>query len=286
MTTTFRKEAHTRVRRRMTRFFKTPIGIASLIMTAVYVLGGVGAPILSPHDPLEMDNRHLLSPPSWRFLCGTDQYGRDILSRIFWGARNSLVVSLLSVAIAVAVGLPLGLASGYFGGAVDNAIMRVMDVLFAFPAILLAILLVTMLGGRTVNVAGAIGIVYSPIFARVVRGSVLSNKTNQFVEAAVALGASDWRIIWKHMFPNVVTPLITQVTISLSTTILTEATLSFLGLGCPPPLPSLGRMVSEARPFLQVAPWTVVAPGLAIMFAVLGINILGDQLRDVADPYS
>jgi peptide/nickel transport system permease protein len=215
---------------------------------------------------------------------GTDEFGRDILSRLIHGARVSLRVAILSVAAAGILGSSLGILSGYAGGSVDNLAMRIMDVIFAFPAILLALGIVAVLGAGSNNVIVALTLVYLPIFARVARGPVLSTKEMEYVTAAHATGSSSIRIVTRHILPNISAPIIVQVSLALSWAILTEAALSFLGLGTQPPQPSWGNMLSESRTLMELAPWTAISPGAAIMLAILGFNLLGDSLRDVLDP--
>ncbi len=215
---------------------------------------------------------------------GTDEFGRDILSRLMAGATNSLRVAVLSVAISCILGTALGMIAGYGGGWLDNIIMRVMDLFFAFPAILLALSIVAALGPGWTNTILAISVVYTPIFARVTRGPVLSTKAIEFVEAARAIGARHPRILLRHILPNVTAPIIVQTSLALSWAMLTEAALSFLGLGTIPPDPSWGSMLSDSRELMELAPWMAISPGLAIMLGVLGFNLLGDGLRDALDP--
>lgn len=256
-----------------------------LVITLTVVFSAAFAPVVAPQDPTEQNiAEEQLEPPSLDHPMGTDQFGRDIFSRVVYGARLSLQVGLIAVGFALAVGVPLGLVSGYFKGYVDEIIMRSMDVLFAFPAILLAIAVMAVLGQSLVNVMLAIGIVYTPIFARVTRSGVLSVREESFVTAARSIGDTDLSIIRHDILPNVVAPIIVQATISLAFAILAESALSFLGLGTPPPTPSWGRMLSESRNFMQTAWWTVAFPGLAIMVTILGFNFLGDALRDSLDP--
>jgi peptide/nickel transport system permease protein len=255
---------------------------------AMIVLGcalvAILAPLLAPYPPDETHPNWRLYPPNEYFLLGTDELGRDILSRIIVGSRISLQVGLIAVSIALLLGATLGLIAGYYGRRVDGVIMQTMDVLLAFPAILLAMGIMAMLGASITNAMLAIGVVYAPSFARLTRASVLSLKEREFVEAARVLGVSDTRIILRHIAPNLMAPVIVQTTFSLSTAVLTEAALSFLGLGTPPPTPSWGTMLSASRRYVELAPWSAVFPGLAIMLLVLGFNLFGDGLRDVLDP--
>jgi peptide/nickel transport system permease protein len=266
------------------RFRRNHIGMAGAIVVLGCVLVAVMAAVISPYPPDELHGRLRLVPPSRDYVMGTDELGRDIFSRIIFGSRISLQVGVISVSLALVLGAALGLAAGFYGGATDNAVMRVMDVLFAFPAILLAIGIMAMLGSSITNAMIAIGIVYAPSFARLTRASVLSLKEKEFVEAARALGLSDFWIVVRHITPNLLAPVIVQTTFSLSTAILTEASLSFLGLGTPPPAPSWGGMLSASRRYVELSAWPAIFPGLAIMILVLGFNLLGDGLRDVLDP--
>jgi peptide/nickel transport system permease protein len=231
-----------------------------------------------------MNPQHLLEPPSTTYWLGTDEFGRDLLSRLIWGARISLYVGGISVSIAVVAGVSLGLVAGYYGGLLDDAIARVLDVVFAFPSILLALGIVGALGPGLTNTMLAIGIVSTPVFARLARGATLALRQREFVAAAVLSGATDLRILRRHILPNVAGPLIVQTSLSLSLAILAEASLSFLGLGTQPPDPSWGTMVNTGQRLIELSPWPVVFPGLAIVAAVLGFNLLGDGIRDVLDP--
>jgi len=239
---------------------------------------------LAPYDPMAMDFTARFAPPSWAHPFGTDDFGRDVFSRVLYGAAVSFQVAFIAVGISGVAGIALGLTAGYLGGWVDEVIMRVMDVLFAFPAVLLAITVMAILGRGVENAMIAIAIVYAPIFARVTRGAVISVRDRDFVLAARALGQSQLRIMVGHVLPNALGPIIVQTSLSLAFAILAEAALSFFGLGTQPPDPSWGRMLSEGRGFLQQAPWMGIFPGLAIMVSVLGFNTLGDGLRDVLDP--
>jgi len=247
------------------------------------VLALVG-PALTPHDPLALDMDARLGPPSLQHPFGTDDFGRDVLSRVLSGASVSLKVGVIAVSISMIIGTLLGAISGYYGRWVDEVIMRLMDVLFAFPAILLAIAILAALGPGISNAMIAIGIVYTPIFARITRGSVLTVRQEVYVDAAESIGCRDSRILFRHILPNVVAPIIVETTLSLAFAILAEAALSFLGLGTQPPDPSWGRMLSESRAYIQDAPWLGIFPGLAIMVTVMGFNFLGDGLRDALDP--
>jgi peptide/nickel transport system permease protein len=239
---------------------------------------------LAPYDPLAMDFGARFAPPSWAHPFGTDDFGRDLFSRVLHGAAVSFQVAFIAVGISGVVGVLLGVLAGYLGGWVDEAIMRAMDVVFAFPAVLLAITVMAVLGRGVENAMIAIAIVYMPIFARVTRGAVISVRDREFVTAARALGTGHARIMLAHVLPNAAGPILVQTSLSLAFAILAEAALSFFGLGTQPPDPSWGRMLSEGRAFIGQAPWMGIFPGLAIMAAVLGFNLLGDGLRDVLDP--
>jgi peptide/nickel transport system permease protein len=262
---------------------REPIALLGLLMVIAYTAVAITAPLLPLRDPL-LPSTLRLAGPSMEYPMGTDALGRDVLSRILFGARLSMQVAVVSVAIATIVGGTLGLVSGYLGGVVDLIIGRVMDVFFAFPAILLALGIVAALGPDPRNVILAIGVVYTPIFARVVRGPVLVFKAREFVEAARAVGATPTRIVARHIVPNLLPTLIVQISLALSWAVLTEGALSFLGLSAQPPAPSWGVMLSEGRQYLEFATHLAVFPGLAIMVAVLGFNLLGDGLRDALDP--
>ena len=239
---------------------------------------------LAPFDPLMMDFTARFAPPSWTHPFGTDDFGRDLFSRVLYGARVSVQVAFIAVSLSGVVGVTLGVLAGYLGGWVDELIMRVMDVVFAFPAVLLAITVMAILGRGVENAMIAIAIVYAPIFARVTRGAVIAVRDREFVTAARALGQRQLRIMFAHVLPNALGPIIVQTSLSLAFAILAEAALSFFGLGTQPPDPSWGRMLAEGRGFLGQAPWMGIFPGLAIMLSVLGFNLLGDGLRDVLGP--
>ena len=266
------------------RFVRHRIGMIGAIIIAILLIMAVFGPWLAPYDPNKMEFSVVFSPPSLQHPLGTDDFGRDILSRIMYGARVSLIVGIIAVGIAGTVGTLLGMLAGYGSRVLDESIMRMMDVLFAFPTILLALAIMAILGKGVVNAMIAIGIVYIPIFARIARSSVLTVKNEEFVDAARALGGSDVHILRRHILPNILAPLIVETSLSLSFAILAEAALSFFGLGTQPPDPSWGRMLSEGRGFYQQSPWMGLFPGLAIMLAVMGFNFLGDGLRDSLDP--
>jgi peptide/nickel transport system permease protein len=242
------------------------------------------APLISPYDPVAQNFDSTLQGPSGQFLLGTDMFGRDQLSRIIYGARISFMVGLISVGIALLAGGLLGLIAAYARGWLDNLIMRVMDVLLAFPFLLLTIAIMASFGTNLVNAMIAIGIVYTPSFARITRAATLGVMEQGFIEASRALGSSPTRMMLRHVLPNITGPLIVQTTLSLAFAILAEAALSFLGLGTQPPTPSWGLMLNEGRSFFNTAPWLAIFPGVAITLAVLGFNLLGDGLRDALDP--
>jgi peptide/nickel transport system permease protein len=244
----------------------------------------VFAPAIAPFDPLGVDVTAIMSPPSARHLLGTDALGRDLFSRVLHGGRVSLMLGVISVAISLSAGVLLGILGGYFGGRVDEVIMRFIDVLLAFPGLLLAMLAVFALGVSLTNAMIAVGISGIPLFARVTRGEVLTAKENLYVEAARALGAPDRVILWGHLLPNIITPNIVVATLRIGTAIIFGASLSFLGLGAQAPTPEWGLMLSQGRGFLSVAWWMSFAPGLAIFLTVMASNLLGDGVRDVFDP--
>jgi len=267
------------------RLWRSPSGKIGVVLTALLVVGAVAATAhLLPYDPVEQHPLDRLLGPSHRYWLGTDQFGRDVFSRCVEGTKTSLRVALVAVGIAAFVGSLAGVAAGFAGGILDSVVMRICDVLFAFPAILLALAIVAALGSGWLNTSIAIGIVYIPIFARVARGPVLALQDVDFVRAGRVLGFSTPRILFRHILPNVAAPIIVQVTLSLSWAILTESSLSFLGLGTQPPEASLGLMISDARALAAEYWWTLAAPAVVITIAVVGLNLLGDGLRDALDP--
>ncbi|MFN8593161.1 MAG: ABC transporter permease [Thermomicrobiales bacterium] len=266
------------------RFTRNKLIVFGGAIVLVIVIAAIFAPLLAPHSPYEQFTTDQLVGPSRTYPLGTDELGRDVFSRLLFGARISIQVAAISVAIGVIVGGVLGLLAAYHGGAWDMIILRFADILFAFPSLLLAIAVLALLGPSLANVMVAIGIIFIPIFIRVTRASGLVIMREQFVEASRASGAGPARIMLRHVLPNAMAPLLVQITLAISYAILSEAGLSFLGLGAQPPEPSWGSMLSTGRGFMTFAPWTAFAPGMAIFVAVLGFNILGDGLRDVLDP--
>ncbi|MCC7209840.1 MAG: ABC transporter permease [Anaerolineae bacterium] len=267
------------------RTLRSPAGILGSVLVALFVLTGVlGALNITPYPATEVHGRDRFSPPNARYVLGADQLGRDVASRLMQGGWNSLRAAVVSVAIAALLGSTLGAVAGFYGGRLDTIIMRLMDILFAFPALLLALVVVSALGRSLNNAIIAIAVVYTPIFARVARGPVLSVKEKEFVTAARCLGQREPIILLRHVLPNILAPLIVQTSLALSWALLTEASLSFLGLGTQIPDASWGVMLSESRTIAERAPWLMLYPGVAIALSVLGLNLLGDALRDALDP--
>jgi peptide/nickel transport system permease protein len=258
--------------------------IGLLIVVFMVLLALLGISGLWPHDPIVQNPQDRLQAPSSTYWFGTDQFGRDIAARTFAGIFTSLRVSVVSVFLAAVIGTLLGVLAGFLGGWVDQVVGRIIDVLFAFPAILLTLALVSALGSGWFNTAIAITVVYAPIFARVARGPTLSVARSEFIRAGRVLGIPTWRLLWRHVLPNVSAPVVVQVTLALSWAILTESALSFLGLGTQPPDASLGLMVADAQNLVSTAWWTLVFPAVAIVLLVIGLNLLGDGLRAALDP--
>jgi peptide/nickel transport system permease protein len=242
------------------------------------------APLVAPHDPLKQNLGHALARPDRVHPLGTDNVGRDVLSRVIWGTRISLVAGFASVAMALVVGSLLGLLAGYWGGRADGLVMRLMDAVLSFPPLVLALALGAVLGAGLTGVLIALSVVYTPTFARLMRGQVLSIKARDYVEAARALGASGWRIAGRHVLPNAAAAIVVQAGLSVAFAILAEASLSFLGLGIQPPAASWGSMINAGRGYLQQAPWIVFGPGAALFVTVVGLNFVGDAIRDALDP--
>jgi peptide/nickel transport system permease protein len=266
------------------RLLRSKFSVFGLMITLGTVLAALLAPLLAPHSPVEIFPAPM-SPPSSEFFLGTDYLGRCLLSRIIYGAQISVGVAASSLAISLLLGIPLGLLAGYYEGAAGGAILRGMDVILSFPLVILALGIIAMLGPSTANLIVTIGVVYTPTFVRLVNGSVLSTKGNEYVMAARALGSRDLRILFSHILPNIVAPIIVQASLTFSTAILVESALSFLGMGTQPPTPSWGAMISESRTMMELAPWTVIYPGLALSVTVIGLNLLGDGLRDSFDQF-
>ena len=266
------------------RLLRNRGGMVGLVLCTVFVLLAILAPLLAPHDPLATDWGALRQPPSSSYWFGTDDIGRDVLSRVIWGSRASLMAGVVSVLIAMAVGVPLGTLSGYAGGATDIILMRITDGLLAVPALILAIALAAFLGPSLTNAMLAIGIAAAPVFMRLTRGEMLATLQAEYVEAARSMGYTNLRIVLRHILPNIMPVLLVQATLSIASAIIAEAGLSFLGLGQQPPAPSWGASLNAARSFIADAPWMSVWPGAFICLAVFGCNLLGDGLRDVLDP--
>jgi len=266
------------------RFKRNKRAVIGLSVTTIFIIIAIFAPLLSPYDPFEYHMKEILHSPSLRHPFGTDQFGRDVLARIIYGSRISLMIGIVGVGISVIVGVTLGTIAGYFGGLIDNIMMRIMDILLAFPGFLLALAIISILGPNMLNVMIAIGIFSIPVFARIMRSSVISIKYKEFIEATKSLGGSHFLIIMKHIVPNCIAPIIVLSTMRIATSILTAAGLSFLGLGAQPPSPEWGAMLNEGREYIRSAPHLSTVPGLVIMIVVLGFNMLGDGLRDALDP--
>jgi peptide/nickel transport system permease protein len=266
------------------RLRRNRAAIVGAVIVALFVFVAGLAPVLVPFNPIQGNLGDRLQPPSPAHWLGTDELGRDILSRILFGARISLEIQIVAVLVALVIGVALGSVGGYLGGHVDNVIMRAMDVLLAFPSIFLALAIIAALGTGLFNLMLAAGIASVPQFARIVRASILTLKEREFVEAARALGGGSNRIMFRHLLPNCLAPIIVQSTLRMATVLLTASGLSFLGLGVQPPTPEWGAMLSNARSYLIVAPHVATIPGLAIMVVVVGFNLFGDGLRDTLDP--
>jgi peptide/nickel transport system permease protein len=266
------------------RLRRNRAAIAGLVVIAFFAALAVLAPLVAPYDPITQDLDARLLPPSREHWLGTDDLGRDLLTRIIFGGRTSLTVGIVSVGLALAIGTVLGLLAGFYSGWTDSLTMRTMDIMLAFPATLLAIFIVGIRGPGLNNAMLAIGVINVPIFARIVRGSVLRIRAEDFVEAARALGASQSRLITRHVLPNALAPIIVQATLGIGAAILEAAGLSFLGLGAQAPTPEWGAMLANTREFLRDAPWAATFPGIAILLTVVGFNLLGDGLRDALDP--
>jgi len=277
-------DAPSQLRRVLARTRRTAnIWVGTLILLVIITLA-VFAPVITPYNPIIITPSLRLKPPDSQHLFGTDDFGRDIFTRVLYGAQLSLQVGLISVTLASITGTILGIVAGYNGGWIDALIMRIIDVMLAFPSILLALAIVATLGRSLPNVMIAVGIATIPVYTRIVRASTLSVKQIDYILAARAIGCSGWEIMWRHIFPNIIAPIIVVTTNGVAGAIVAGAALSFLGLGAQSPTPEWGLMLSEGRNFLRSASWVTTFPGFAIMITVLAINLLGDGLRDVLDP--
>ncbi len=266
------------------RLLSRPPAVIGLVIAVSMVIIAILAPVIAPYRPEASDFAAILSPPTPTHLFGTDELGRDILSRVMWGARASMQAGVLATLIAVVIAVPIGLLAGYYRGVADTLVMRLTDALLAFPFLIIAVGLAAILGPSLLNATAAIGIVQAPKLIRITRGEVLSLREENFVQAAIADGAPDRSVIFRHILPNAINVLLVQATVVLPFAILAEATLSFLGLGVQPPTPSWGVMLTAAQPYLGTAPWFGIMPGLAILITTLSFNLVGDGLRDVLDP--
>ncbi len=278
------RESESAARQALKRFARNRLALAGLVLIAILTVMAVFAPWLAPYDPIQQNYDALSQAPSRLHLFGTDNLGRDVLTRTIYGARVSLSAGVVAIGLATLTGLIFGMIAGFFAGMVDEIIMRVVDAMLAFPFLVLAITLAAVLGPNLQNAMLAIAVVSAPVFARLARGQVLSERERDYVQAAQALGSSDWRIVTQHLLPNIAGPIIIQASLSVAGAILAESSLSFLGLGVQPPTPSWGEMLNTARGYLRDAPWTAIAPGSLIFISVLAFNLLGDGLRDALDP--
>ncbi len=266
------------------RFVGRPAAVFGLIVILLLVLVAVAAPWVAPYDPTATSWSLVRKAPSWAHWMGTDENGRDVLSRVIYGSRASLLAGVVSVGIAGGVGVPVGLLAGFLGGWVDVVVGRIVDAMLSCPFLILAIALAAFLGPDLTNAMIAIGVTAAPVFVRVARGATMDAATNEYVEAARALGNPPWRVAIRHVAPNILPPVLVQATLAIATAIIAEASLSFLGLGQQPPAPSWGSMLNSAQRFLTQAPWLAIFPGAAIFVAVLAFNLVGDGLRDALDP--
>lgn len=272
------------LRRAFQRFFANPTTAIGLVVCALVVLSAVLAPWIAPHDPIEQDIIARLQPPGGDYPLGTDAFGRDVLSRILWGGQISLAVSLLGIAGAIVIGGAIGMVSGYIGGRTDLIVMQTMDVLLSFPSLILGLIVVALLGPDLINLVVAIGLTAVAPFARIARAPVLALKERAFVEAGRALGYSHMRILFVHILPNITSEVLVMGSLWMATAVRTEASLSFIGLGVKPPTATWGGMMREGFENILDAPWLAIWPGVAILLLVLGLNMVGDGLRDATDP--
>jgi peptide/nickel transport system permease protein len=266
------------------RLARRPPAVVGTLVVLAFVVVALGAPWIAPADPIKSSWSQIRRAPSWTHPFGTDDLGRDALSRVIWGTRVSMLAGVLSILLAIAVGVPAGLMAGYYRGAIDQAVMRLTDAWLSFPFLILAIGLVTILGPSLTNATLAIGLGATPTYVRLTRGLVLATREEDYVQGARAMGVGDLRLMHRHVLPNIVSSILVQATVSIPTAIIAEAVLSFLGLGVQPPTPSWGTMLNTAQAFLETAPWMAWWPGLAIFVLALSFNLAGDGLRDVLDP--
>ncbi|MEP9379346.1 ABC transporter permease [Aquabacter sp. CN5-332] len=273
-----------RLQRQWSQFRRSKLALPGAVIVIVFILLAIAAPVLAPWDPYENNLMDMLVPPSWAHPFGTDELGRDILSRILYGARLSMVEGLFSVGLAMIVGVPFGMLAAYVGGRTDTVLMRIIDVLLAFPGVLLAIVIVSILGASLINAMIAVAIYTMPIFARLARGSTLSVKQEPYIEACRAVGMTHSRILFRHILPNIASTLWVMAALRVSLAILTASSLSFLGLGAQPPSPEWGAMLATGRNYMLIAPHVALFPGAAIVLLVLGLNLLQDGLRMALDP--
>jgi peptide/nickel transport system permease protein len=277
-------ELESPARRALRRLLKRKGAVVGMVVLSAFILLALFAPLIVPYDPIATSWSLVRKAPTWQHWFGTDELGRDVLARVIYGARASLLAGVISVSIALLIGVPLGLLSGYRGGFIDALISRITDAMLACPFLILAIALAAFLGPSLGNAMIAIGVTATPIFIRLTRGQVMSVKVEDYVEAARAMGNPRWRIALFHILPNILPALLVHATLSIAAAIIAEAALSFLGLGQQPPLPSWGSMLNAAQRFLTNAPWIAIWPGLAIFLVVLSLNLVGDGLRDALDP--
>jgi len=267
-----------------TRFKRNRLAqVGAVVMVFLYIIA-IGAPWLVTHDPSDTNIRDRLEPPSRAHIFGTDRYGRDVYSRMLFGARVSLSVGFVAVGISLSIGTVVGATAGYFGGVVDNLLMRLVDIIISLPGLMFLILVIALFGRSIIHIMVVIGLLSWPGVARLVRGEFLSLRERDFVEAARAVGVDDLRLMFRHLLPNAIAPIVVAGTLGVAGAIITEAGLSYLGLGVPPPAPSWGNMVQEGQNYMTTAWWLVTFPGLAILVAVLSFNLIGDALRDALDP--
>jgi len=265
-------------------FKKNKTAVIGLVVALIVIFIAAIAPLLAPYDPLEQNVSEKLTPPRTRYLMGTDVFGRDVLSRVIYGARVSLMVGVFSVMLAMVVGTAMGIYAGFKGGRIENLIMRGVDILMSFPNLIMGLMVMAILGSGFIKLILAIGIVMTPRFIRIAHGSTLSIKEREFVDAAKAMGLSEWRIMTKHILPNILGEVLVMGALWVGTAIRIEANLSFIGLGVPPPTPTWGNMIREGLSHLTNAPWLSIFPGIAILITILSFNMIGDGIRDVTDP--